>query len=668
MSVVNKRRGGSKSGRSRRISRLESLEARTLLSAVTSYSLGTSASYGITHDGAGNVWVAGGDGLYEVGASGQQIAKIATDFSTFDLAFNPANGHLYFTDGNSQVVEFATNGTFINSYTVPTPGPESPQNLTVAGDGSIWFTTPGTGDATSYTSEIGHVSLSGVLTLQAVPGNVALAGISGAPDGSAWFGAYGVAGADGVTPMSDGGVGHAHAAANGAITVDPLYAISTPVSIVSGMTVESDTSVWFSLNNRGTGDAADGPNRLVHGVLSGGTLVQTEYVIPGATDAGSPGAGDLALDAGGRLWFTDQATNHLSFMDTGTGEFTQLAVPSSVVAPYRITITDTDVWTTGAPGGDDLLRLNFDSFISPVAATTPNINADTGTQYTATLVTFQSADNGPFNYTVDYGNGTNASGTLEQNASGMYTIPADVTYATSGTYNTVVTIASADGNSVSLLGTAVVMTPGSTPLAGQGINISGAEDTALLANRTLADGSPVLAVATFSGPAAAYTATITWGDSTASAGQIVDLGGGMYAVVVSGSKTYATNGSFAGSVLIAAGDNALTVGFTATISDTPLVVSTGMQLQTLNGRHFNGVVASFTDDVDSTASWFTAVITWGDGSTSTGVVVADASQPGGYSVLGQHLYRGKKATYTVLTLITNVVEGTSATATGTITV
>jgi len=98
--VKSKVSGRLMKGRNRKSnhhSRLEMLEARTLMSVVTGHALGTASSFGITHDDAGNIWVAGGDGLYKVGENGQQVgATVATGFTPFDVVFDHVNQHLYF--------------------------------------------------------------------------------------------------------------------------------------------------------------------------------------------------------------------------------------------------------------------------------------------------------------------------------------------------------------------------------------------------------------------------------------------------------------------------------------------------------------------------------------------------------------------------------------------
>src|SRR5205807_758255 len=73
----------------------------------------------------------------------------------------------------------------------------------------------------------------------------------------------------------------------------------------------------------------------------------------------------------------------------------------------------------------------------------------------------------------------------------------------------------------------------------------------------------------------------------------------------------------------------------ATVRDAALT-ATGPVIQSIEGQRFSGPVATFADaNSGGVAGDYTAVIAWGDGSTSTGTVVADGS---GFTVVGAHVY------------------------------
>jgi streptogramin lyase len=674
MSFVQSRRK-SRTARARRStlqSRLESLEARQLMSGILSYATGAVAPQAITADNNGNLWMVDQTGLYKIDSNGQQQGDpVLAGVSSADVVFNKVTGHIYLADeASNAILEVDTNGNLVASHALSGTDTNTPVELTVSTDGSVWFGVgPADTSVPNFPSEIGRLATNGSMTYSAVPnGGVIPMSMAASPDGSIWCTGqpepYQLDSEHSVLSVG-AEIGHAHANSDGSITVDNMYAISTPGSLPTDIAVDTDGSVWFGVAYNGDQFAGDGPDRLVHGVLSGGTLVQTEYTIPEPSGVGGPAG--IALDDGGRLWFTQFLSNQMGYMDTSTGDFTLMAIPSSAANPGAIVTTGSDVWATAVGGGsDNLLHVDETTFVAPVNSTSPNINATAGTTFTGDVATFQSSDSGNISYTVDYGNGGPIASGVFTGGAGVYNIPGNVKYDNPGTYDTVVTISTSDGTVVQMHGVAVVDNGESiTPVVGQGIDVTGQQDVALAPNRSV-NGSPVLAVATFSGDPAPYAAVITWAPGITSQGTIVDLGGGMYAVVADGPQVYTANGVFNGSVAITGGVNDLTVGFTATISDTPLAVSTNMQLQLLNGRHLNGTVATFSDDIESTTGWFTATINWGDGSaTSAGVIVQDSA--GQYHVLGEHLYKGKPATYTVSTLISNTVEGTSQVATGMIT-
>ena len=95
-----------------------------------------------------------------------------------------------------------------------------------------------------------------------------------------------------------------------------------------------------------------------------------------------------------------------------------------------------------------------------------------------------------------------------------------------------------------------------------------------------------------------------------------------------------------------------------TVFDAPLT-ATGVTVSPTAGAPFSGVVAHFTDANPLGAlADYSALITWGDGNSSTGVVRVNAS--GGFDVLGSNTYAAA-GTYTLSVKI-NDVGGSSITA------
>jgi hypothetical protein len=143
----------------------------------------------------------------------------------------------------------------------------------------------------------------------------------------------------------------------------------------------------------------------------------------------------------------------------------------------------------------------------------------------------------------------------------------------------------------------------------------------------------------------AFTATIDWGDGTTSAATIVGSNGSFS---VQGGHDYADEGNFA---LIATVTR--TVGG-ATIADTGNVAVAEHDVLAAQGTSITGdtnqalavQVATFTDtDTAAVAGDFTAIVDWGDGTTTTGTITGSS---GSFAVNGSHTYTfGGQDTITV---------------------
>jgi hypothetical protein len=164
--------------------------------------------------------------------------------------------------------------------------------------------------------------------------------------------------------------------------------------------------------------------------------------------------------------------------------------------------------------------------------------------------------------------------------------------------------------------------------------------------------------------ASQFAATITWGDGTTSTG-LVSGGNGVFTVTDAGGHAFADEGAFATSVSVVNTADNSTIDITSTITATEadiLAVKSAPSITTAPGQAVNGTIATFTDSyVGSTAADFTASITWGDGTTSLGVVTETA---GIISVAGTHAYASAGTDQVSVTL--QDADGTAtATANGT---
>src|SRR5204862_5155166 len=105
---------------------------------------------------------------------------------------------------------------------------------------------------------------------------------------------------------------------------------------------------------------------------------------------------------------------------------------------------------------------------------------------------------------------------------------------------------------------------------------------------------------------------------------------------VSGSHTYAEEGSYAVSVTVNdVGGGSASANGSATVADAVLTAA-GTSFTATEGAGFSGVVATFTDaNAGAPVSDFSATILWGDGTSSAGAVSA---ANGGFQVSGSHTY------------------------------
>src|SRR5207245_630013 len=130
----------------------------------------------------------------------------------------------------------------------------------------------------------------------------------------------------------------------------------------------------------------------------------------------------------------------------------------------------------------------------------------------------------------------------------------------------------------------------------------------------------------------------SWGDGSSSTGTVNQNAPGSFSV--QGGHTYALAGNYSISVQIFdAGGATATAGSTANVAavDPTNISATGTTVNATEGLSFTAMVAHFSDSNSSlTAKDFSAVISWGDGTTSAGIISPNTS--GNFSVTGTHAY------------------------------
>src|SRR5262249_27167396 len=142
---------------------------------------------------------------------------------------------------------------------------------------------------------------------------------------------------------------------------------------------------------------------------------------------------------------------------------------------------------------------------------------------------------------IDWGDGSSSAGTISSSG-GLFTVQGDHRYADEGSYPITVSVAH-DAAAMAIAGSAANVADAALCSAGQ--NVSAVADTA---------GGP-LVVATFTdlgGPEAPgeYDAVISWGDNSGPVSGTVTYDSVNQVFTVSGTHTYAVEGSYAVGVLI----------------------------------------------------------------------------------------------------------------------
>jgi hypothetical protein len=152
-------------------------------------------------------------------------------------------------------------------------------------------------------------------------------------------------------------------------------------------------------------------------------------------------------------------------------------------------------------------------------------------------------------------------------------------------------------------------------------------------------------VATFSdtdpSPLASYAATINWGDGTTDTGTVAfDAQNNRF--TVSGTHTYVEDGPTASPLLVGitesngADQDAATASEPVVVTEGFFALSSGTPLNAVEGTPITFQVATFNDPgTNDTAADFTAMIDWGDGTTSAGVITGSN---GDFTVTGTHTY------------------------------
>jgi hypothetical protein len=315
---------------------------------------------------------------------------------------------------------------------------------------------------------------------------------------------------------------------------------------------------------------------------------------------------------------------------------------------YPVSVTITDAGGASASATDAATVAD-----APLNATGTRISALATLSFSGVVATFtdaaSSAAAADYGVSIGWGDGQNSAGSVAADGRGGFTVSATHTYTADGDYPVSVTITDTGGAVVTADTPAEVTDAAGTPVSAvEGAVFNG----------------PVAVFRDFAGAgtAAAYSASITWGDGGTSAGVVAADGSSGF--TVNGSYTYAGEGAYAVTILLSAAGASASASTTAAVADAPLSGTAG-PVSAVEGTPFSGVVADFTDaNPAAAAADFSAAITWGDGQSSAGAIAADGH--GGFTVAGSNTY-ATQGNYPVTVTITDA-GGAGATVTAAVAV
>jgi len=358
----------------------------------------------------------------------------------------------------------------------------------------------------------------------------------------------------------------------------------------------------------------------------------------------------------------DQATNFTATIDWGDGTVTGGTV---VGANGSFTVEGAHTYADeGSPTGTVTITRNTDNtqlvlqggvsvadadnLVSEGApVVTGNAGASTGT---VTVATFKNNPNSPtpfintagdFTINIDWGDGQTTAGSATLGADNVYTVTGSHIYAANGQYS-ITTFMNDDGSSGD---TNVGVATNQADIGfGGTVTLTAAAETVAVPAGTI--------VANFSDntgdPVTDYSASISWGDGTTTAG-VVSGSGPSFTVTSAVAHTYADEGTPTATVTINRAADGAVPSATIAPSGTVTVVEndqfTNAVGTTVTGSPGvstgNVTLATFQDfsafagGSPAPASDFVATVDWGDGNTSFGTITGSGNN---YTVTGSHTY------------------------------
>ena len=430
----------------------------------------------------------------------------------------------------------------------------------------------------------------------------------------------------------DGGIGTSAATVVTVNNVAPT--VSTPA--VSPTSTSEGTSTAFTVSGTFT-DPANALDQAYTAVVNwGDTTTSTVVVSGGANPFNYSFSGNHTYAQSGSYNVTISVTDK----DGGTGTSAATVVTVSNTAP---TVGTPTVVPSGVP-----------------------LNVSTAFSVTGTFTDPAGALDQPFTAVVNWGDGSPTSAAVVSGAANPfnYTFNGNHTYTTPGQFNVTVSVTDKDGSTgtsaafVVGVGNPVVGTPVVSPTS-----TSEGSSTAFSVNGTFNDPLNSAEIP--------FSAVVDWGDGSATDVAIVSGVANPFGYAFNGNHTYAQSGSFNVTVSVTnkdgrTGVSAATVVSVANVAptvSTPVVSPTSTNEGASTPFTVNG---TFTDPAGALDQAYTAVVKWGDTTTST-AVVSGSGNPFSYSFSGNHTY-AQNGTYNVTVSVTDKDGGTGTSAVTTVTV
>jgi hypothetical protein len=531
---------------------------------------------------AGNYTISGNHTYADEGTHSATVTAVENNTPTFSISATDA---VNVVEADTLANSFVTTGTIQEHQFVGGVAAVFRDNGYPANSPSDFNASFDWGDGTVYTTAAGNAFVTGD---GAGDFTLSVAGHTYADEGT-----YTV-----VAALSDDAPGIPSASATGTLTATEADALTGNAMTFSATEATAFSGAVATFTDTSAGDASDFTAAIDWG--------------DGTTTAGTvSGAQGGPFTVSGSHTYADEGTftPQVTLADDAPGT-------ASATATSQATVGEGDVLT---PAGQTITPVESVSFTGNVATFSDSNGANTVSDFAAT---------------IDWGDGTTSAGTLT-GSGGSFTISGSHTYADEGSF-TVTSIVTDDAP-----GTASATATGTAAVAERDILTTAAsQPTTATTEATSFSG----AVAVFndtntSNVAGDFAATIDWGDGTTTAGTVT---GGTGSFTVSGSHTYADEGSFTLKTTLtddAPGTATATASSTATVAEADALTVAASQptIAATETTSFSGAVAVFNDgNGTNVAGDFTATIDWGDGTATTPGTVSGGS--GVFTVSGSHTY------------------------------